>query len=128
MDAVMADVERLVKKELLEANKKFPLFHSPHEGAAVIKEEIEEAEEELREVKELYMFLWKCVKENNPVGCERGIYDHAIGLAVEAIQIAAMAQKFINSQKEREKSDGTTINRKSRHKQSGHNVNVGISE
>lgn len=31
MDAVKADVEILVKKELLEANKKFHLFHSKHD-------------------------------------------------------------------------------------------------
>ena len=30
----------------------------------------------------------------------------AINLVCEAIQVAAMAQKFINSQKEREKSEG----------------------
>ena len=34
-----------------------------------------------------------------------GLKREAINLACEAIQVAAMAQKFINSQKEREKSE-----------------------
>lgn len=33
------------------------------------------------------------------------IMNRAVNLACEAIQVAAMAQKFINSQKEREKSE-----------------------
>ena len=37
------------------------------------------------------------------VACD--LKDSAIGLAIEAIQVAAMAQKFIDSQKERGKSE-----------------------
>ena len=40
MDAVKEDVELLVQKELESANKKFPMFHSDHEGYAVLKEEL----------------------------------------------------------------------------------------
>ncbi|MDF2537428.1 MAG: hypothetical protein K0S76_449 [Herbinix sp.] len=45
MDAVKNDVICLVFKELKSANEKFPPFNSDHEGYAVIKEEVEEAQE-----------------------------------------------------------------------------------
>ena len=41
MNAVKEDVEKLVQKELESANQRFPMFHSDHEGAAVIFEEIQ---------------------------------------------------------------------------------------
>mgnify|MGYP001632434340 CR=1 FL=1 len=43
MDAVKNDVKRLVKIELAAANKKFRMFAGPHEGVAVIQEEVAEA-------------------------------------------------------------------------------------
>lgn len=46
MDAVEKDVRLLVKKELRAANQNFPMFHSAHEGWAVIREEMSEAEAE----------------------------------------------------------------------------------
>ena len=47
MNAVKSDVEKLVQKELEAANQKFPVFHSDHEGAAVVFEEIEECKQEI---------------------------------------------------------------------------------
>ena len=110
MNAVKADVEKLVQKELESANQRFPMFRSDHEGAAMIFEEIEESENELECAKDRFQELWNSVKCNlssewiaeiNVV-----IMNRAINLACEAIQVAAMAQKFIDSQKEREKSEG----------------------
>lgn len=104
MDAVRADVERLVKKELLEANKKFPIFHSMHEGAAVIKEEIDEVEEVYIDISNLFDVIWGWIKKDkDPDMIKDGmsrLKKHAEHLAVEAIQTAAMAQKFIDSQAE----------------------------
>ena len=108
MNAVKEDVEKLVQKELESANQRFPMFRSDHEGAAVIVEEIEEAKEEMELLERQFDVLWENVK------LERGLlkpiseamYSCAIRLAIEAIQVAAMAQKFIDSQKEREKSEG----------------------
>lgn len=109
MNAVKQDVEKLVQKELESANQKFPMFRSDHEGAAVICEEIQEAEYEFECVKDRFQELWRSVKcdmssewisEINTV-----IANRAVNLACEAIQVAAMAQKFIDSQEEREKSE-----------------------
>ena len=106
MNAVKSEVEKLVQKELVSANRRFPMFRSDHEGAAVICEEIQEAEYEFECIKDRFQELWRAVKCNmtsewiseiNTV-----IENRAVNLACEAIQVAAMAQKFIDSQKERE--------------------------
>lgn len=103
MNAVKEDVEKLVQKELESANQRFPMFRSDHEGAAVILEEIEEAEHELNEVRFEFKEMWRSVKLN--IGgipfCE-AVLKRSLNLACEAIQVAAMAQKFMDSQKERE--------------------------
>lgn len=107
MNAVKSDVEKLVQKELKSANKRFPMFRSDHEGAAVILEEIEEAQEDMNNVQDNFLDLWKSVKRNSkPEYHADSVYICAVSLACEAIQVAAMAQKFIDSQKEREKSEG----------------------
>ena len=64
------EITQLVLKELERAQKKFSSFNNPHEGYAVIKEELDE--------------LWDDVKQNNT--------GHA---CKEAIQVAAMAMRFI---------------------------------
>lgn len=104
MNAVKADVEKLVQKELESANQRFPLFRSDHEGAAVILEEIEEAKTELEEIEDNFHNLWSLVKDNDTRSSTYAgwVFASSIRLACEAIQVAAMAQKFIDSQKERE--------------------------
>lgn len=99
MDAVRKDVGSLVQKELDSANKKFPLFRSAHEGYAVILEEFEEAESELDSVKISLGDLWTSVKANDcsSMVFAESVNKYALNLAVEAIQVAAMAQKFMNS-------------------------------
>ena len=103
MNAVKEDVEKLVQKELESANQRFPMFRSDHEGAAVILEEIEETHSEMLDMELNYKSLWQTIKENfiNTASYAELIFDDAINLACEAIQVAAMAQKFIDSQKER---------------------------
>ncbi len=99
MNAVREDVESLVQKELDSANKKFPLFSSPHEGYAVMLEELEEAECELSAVHNDVYNMWVAVKVNDvsSIAFAEGVKENAIKLACEAIQVAAMAQKFMDS-------------------------------
>ena len=106
MNAVKQDVEKLVQKELESANQRFPMFRSDHEGAAVIVEEIEEAEHELKEMQFEFKEMWRSIKLNagGTAFCD-AVLKRSLNLACEAIQVAAMAQKFIDSQKEREKSE-----------------------
>ena len=108
MNAVKQEVEKLVQKELESANQRFPMFRSDHEGSAVIYKEIEEAESEMRGVNRHFAGAWYSVKINERSRSYQymnKIKNRAVNLACEAIQVAAMAQKFINSQKERKKSE-----------------------
>lgn len=105
MDGLKENVERLVWKELESENQRFPMFRSDYEGAAVIFEEIEKTEDALKSINSVFEELWYTVKlnESNESWVGR-ISEYSINLACESIQVAAMAQKFIDSQKAREKS------------------------
>lgn len=93
-------VERTKKEELEAANKSFAQFNSTHEAYAVILEEAQEAEDELRNVARNLQALWVEVKGNT--GKEdmevvaAGVEASAQALAAEAIQTAAMARKLLN--------------------------------
>ena len=101
MDAVKNDVKRLVKIELAAANKKFRMFAGPHEGVAVIQEETVEAAQEMDSLRRELNAMWMGVYSNNPQISTKGVYDRAVALAVEAIQVVAMARKFDRSQRRR---------------------------
>ena len=106
MNAVKQDIEKLVQKELESANQKFPVFHSDYEGAAVILREIDNAKLQMVRTKERFENVWSFVKhESHSEELTLDLKHCAIELACSAIQVEAMAQKFINSQKEREKSE-----------------------
>lgn len=72
-------------------------FASLHEGAAVLREEIEEATDEGNCVDYSFSCLWDAVKSNDTARIReelRNIYTHAILGASEMIQVAAMAMKM----------------------------------
>lgn len=88
MDVITKDVRALAKKELAAANRRFRMFASPHEGYAVIREELDELIDEVRKLHfGLTIRLWRDVKRNEPMKREHLnlIYDVAIHAAVEAI-------------------------------------------
>ena len=102
MDVVTKDVKRLAKKELAAANRANRMFASPHEGYAVIREELDELMNEVRPLHfNVTVRLWNNVKKNEPMTRENltRIYNVAIRAAVEAIQVAAMVRKFERSQR-----------------------------
>ena len=93
-------IEKLAEMEKQDANRKFPLFHSMHEGYAVLLEEVEEAREALTRTEISLSALWAHIRDNNAgraLEFAGRVREHALDLAVEAIQAAAMAQKFIDS-------------------------------
>lgn len=67
----IGELVRLVGDELERALKRFPRFNSPHEGWAVIREELDE--------------LWEHVRDNTGRSAEAQL---------EAIQLAAMALRY----------------------------------
>lgn len=96
MNAVENQIRELVKVELAAANERFPPFHSAHEGYAVIREELEETEEMVEMSKKYLKFLWDSIKMDGKTkwAVER-MQELSINAACEAIQVAAMCQKFL---------------------------------
>jgi hypothetical protein len=73
-------------------------YHSLHEGYAVLKEEIEEAANNLNYINENFADLWECVKSDDELSVKsqaRFIAFGAVQLALEAIQVAAVARKIL---------------------------------
>lgn len=71
------DVMQKIKTELMITDAQKPSFHSTHEGYGVLKEEVDE--------------LWDKIKQTKG-------FDRASLLMVnEAIQVAAMAIKFVEN-------------------------------
>lgn len=102
MNVVHEDVEKLVEKELAAATERFGLHHSWHEKAAVVGEELEESCEEMENLVDSMKFAWKQTRGNETDYIKEqaynGVYDAAIRLAIEAIQVAAMAKKEVAEQ------------------------------
>lgn len=98
---IVNGVSALVTNEKERAGKEYgKFFHTAHEGYAIMKEEVEEANHDMSGCERLINDLWECVKKNNngtAVMAAREIYRRASFLAMESVQVAAMAEKFIES-------------------------------
>lgn len=95
-------IEKLIKEELENANRRNPLFQNNHEAYAVILEEVQETEEELKCVKKNLKEFWKLTREDVPIAISAGVIRAvAINLIEEAVQIAAMCEKAIVSEDRR---------------------------
>ena len=92
-------IYELIADELKDANEKYPLFHSPHEAYAVLKEEVDELDHELEKIKNLTESLWVAVKcDRNIENYADRIYAYAVMTVQEAIQVAAMTEKIKQSE------------------------------
>ena len=100
MTKLKNEVTKLVDFELDMANKEHgERFNSAHEAYAVMKEEYEEAKEALENAGvSLNRCFWKSCRcdEINCARYAKFLESEAIDAACECIQVAAMAQKFIN--------------------------------
>ena len=91
-------IHNLIEEELAEANKIHPLFQSPHEAYAVMLEELEETKEELIACESLLADTWDRVRKDFGVAdLMRQLKAHAVFMVQESIQLAAMAQKTLDS-------------------------------
>lgn len=104
MKEILIEIDRLAEEELKRANKIHPMFHSDHEGWAVLQEEIEEVTDFMQSVHINSKNLWDAVKnDSEDISCEmahhiRHLAEYA---AAELIQVVAMCDKFVKSQEER---------------------------
>lgn len=88
-------VRVLMNEEYERAAERFgEKFNSPHEAYAVIKEEAEEAQNEMRYILGQMEAYWIRIKENMITdGSLETIEKTALNTACECIQVAAMAYK-----------------------------------
>ena len=111
MKELLNEIKQVTQSELVRENRRHPLFNSPHEAYAKIKEEMESAEYKLVLTKDALSQFWSYVKGEGHV---TDMLDYlsqmkarAISLAAESIQIATMSQKAMDSlrQSKRSKND-----------------------
>lgn len=92
-------IEQLAAEELVDANAKHePKFNSPHEAYAVIKEELEEAETEMRECNNRLAMMWGCVKNDDDENVRKNLEymkKYAVKTVQELIQVIAMCDKAL---------------------------------
>lgn len=92
----LSKIQALADEELKESNEKYPLFHSDHEAYAVILEEIEETEENVKAMGYCIQTMWDYVKrDKKPRKSVENMKNFALNTAAEAIQVAAMCDKFL---------------------------------
>lgn len=106
MKDILIEIDRIVADELERANKVYPLFHSDHEGVAVIEEEIMEAKTDIGMLDCLFGNLKSNVYRDNiehikKINLVESIRNNASLAAAELIQVIAMCDKFEKSQEAR---------------------------
>lgn len=100
MEELKEKIAILASEELDRAMSIKPLFVDMHQGHNVIREEIEEVEDEIEMINISFNQLWQYVKSDNEkwgLLAVENIMDSAINAAAELVQVAAMCQKFKNS-------------------------------
>ena len=97
-------IKQAILAETQEAETKWgEAYNSLHEGYAVLKEEVEEANEELTTVINYLGYSWLKIKNGKENDLLKGnietIKAHAEKLALEAVQVAAVCNKILNGLK-----------------------------
>lgn len=99
MKDLLASVQKAEQEEYERAKQKFgPVNASSHESFGILKEEYEEAIDEVNLVRNYLSDYWTHVKKNDPVAQRQSLEDlqrFSQYLACEAIQVAAMAYKAL---------------------------------
>ena len=108
MIAEKADVaiEQAVAYELQNIVKNHgAVYASKHEAYAVLLEEVEEAQEALDGMRNNLETIWRQIRTNNTKSFD--VYlckESAIGLSEEAVQCAAVCERFIETIKKEEEN------------------------
>lgn len=100
MKELLNEVEQAVENELARANKQHSLFNSLHQSYGILAEEIAEAKEAFEETERMFDRFFMCMRKDDYSSANdylAYIKKNAIDCAAEMVQIAAMAQKAIDS-------------------------------
>lgn len=104
-------ISNLADDELKRANEEYGLFHSLHEGYAILQEEIEESAEYHQRAMDYTERMWRAIKANDKeesIEMARSIYHNFKFSAAGIIQCVAMAKKIVESEKVKDKKDSCT--------------------
>ena len=105
MKELLNEVEQAVENELARANKQHPLFNSLHQSYGILAEEIAEAKEAFEETERMFDRFFMCMRKDDYSSANdylAYIKKNAIDCAAEMVQVAAMAQKAIDSNEVKE--------------------------
>lgn len=94
-------IDQAVLHEFRNIVKKYgPTYNSEHEAYAVLLEEVEEACEAAEFMQDALKRLWASIRQNEFSNFELSqIYNYAKGLADEAVQVAAVCERFMETVK-----------------------------
>lgn len=109
MKHLITYINQLTNVERNRADQEHGPFHSDHEGLAVLWEEIWEANDEMHQIAKHMDELRQAVfidSKDDAHNAALDIKKRATLMAAEAIQVAAVAQRFIDSQAAREALEG----------------------
>lgn len=98
-DQTKRKIEEIIQEERSDADRKYPLFSSLHEGESVMREEIEEVSEVLDEIMEAHNWIWKAVRANKSEtvkSAAKTIAKLSRELIAESVQVAAVAGKIVD--------------------------------
>lgn len=90
----------LIRAEMEEGINNHGLFASPHEGLAIIEEEIVEAYTDMNDIISIFHKMKSELFSDNTEEAEKSAEDIACSakcLMIEAMQVAAMAEKYIKT-------------------------------
>jgi len=89
-------IEALIQEELERIIEEHGLFVDDHQAYAVIREEVEEAEDEIIILKESMDELWKRVRNDDLDNLDimESLQLHGIELIKEGVQVVACARKY----------------------------------
>ena len=102
---LLNEVNGLIATELSRANEQHPMFHSDHEAWAVTREEYMETEEAVKQLEYELRYTDYITRHDDVTGIEdrvEKLRDCALHVACEAIQTAAMAEKWLESRRDKE--------------------------
>lgn len=90
-------IKKAIVEETINAKKNYgTLYHSNHEGYAVVKEEVEEVIDCTNAMNNFMSNLWENIKQDNDIMPDISkVYDAALYAALECLQVCACCNKLM---------------------------------